>query len=354
MCECGTIREMPSAWVEWIVGLLMRGATHQEVVSRIVDKGVNKALAVRALEELHANPLLSILVRQTEAKAKMESLLHVLANLKVDREGEEGVRRQEARECSDFLGDYLFSSRPVVLTGLLAGIMETDQWTPTRIAEQYGDSQVDVSMGLRWKVVPPYCVPCRHERMSIRAIVAAQKELPLGDDSLYITGEDRFFANDCVSELFNAALFEWEFLDRERASPDTVKLWMGPAHTHTPLHHDRANILFAQVHGRKRFTLCPPEVLPLMRNDFGCYSPLSFEKDHQNNFGVERIPHFTVELAPGEALFIPTGWWHEVLALEESISITYDNFKVPSIEAVSWTGVYWIRHCEALETSPVT
>jgi hypothetical protein len=31
----------------------------------------------------------------------------------------------------------------------------------------------------------------------------------------------------------------------------------------------------------------------------------------------------TVTLAPGEALLLPTGWYHEVLALESSVSCAF-------------------------------
>src|SRR5260221_206682 len=40
--------------------------------------------------------------------------------------------------------------------------------------------------------------------------------------------------------------------------PGAASLWIGPAGTRTPLHHDTTNILFCQIHGRKRVELISP------------------------------------------------------------------------------------------------
>ncbi|HEY0987413.1 MAG TPA: cupin-like domain-containing protein [Kofleriaceae bacterium] len=39
---------------------------------------------------------------------------------------------------------------------------------------------------------------------------------------------------------------------------------------------------------------------------------------------------YDVTLAPGELLFVPVGWWHQVRALDPSITVTLTGFAFPN------------------------
>ena len=51
------------------------------------------------------------------------------------------------------------------------------------------------------------------------------------------------------------------------------------------------------------------------------------------NPDLEGLRMFDVTLTAGEMLFIPVGWWHQVTALDFSVSATYTNFLWPN----EWT-----------------
>ena len=45
---------------------------------------------------------------------------------------------------------------------------------------------------------------------------------------------------------------------------------------------------------------------------------------------IEQVGFHEIILDPGDALFIPIGWWHQVTSLAFSVSATYTNFKWPN------------------------
>ncbi|WP_229448239.1 cupin-like domain-containing protein [Massilia sp. CF038] len=99
------------------------------------------------------------------------------------------------------------------------------------------------------------------------------------------------------------------------------RIWLGNTIT-TPAHFDESNNIACVVAGKRRFTLFPPEQVanlyigPL---DFApTPTPISMVDFNAPDF--ERFPRFrealanalVADLAPGDALYIPTLWWHHV------------------------------------------
>ena len=101
--------------------------------------------------------------------------------------------------------------------------------------------------------------------------------------------------------------------------------WFGPAGTVTALHHDTSNILFFQVVGRKRLRLYPPGEPALLAHARGVYNDLDPEHDPS----LAARGH-DLTLTPGEALFLPVGWWPQVRALDLSISVAFNHFTWPN------------------------
>lgn len=103
------------------------------------------------------------------------------------------------------------------------------------------------------------------------------------------------------------------------------RFWVGPAGTVTPLHCDYDDNIFAQVWGRKRIMLSPPHhdafLYPSEANAILFGSPFDPEAPDFARFPLARqasIIECLVE--PGDMLYVPAGWYHQVRALTFSLS----------------------------------
>lgn len=121
----------------------------------------------------------------------------------------------------------------------------------------------------------------------------------------------------------------------------SVNLWLGGAGVVAPCHADGYYNSFAQLVGRKRFTLLPPRAWEAVR-PFPFLHPSQaqcqawgqlHEALHRGDGGegggdddarlreALRRDALTVELEPGDVLWLPPLWWHHVEALSPSVSV---------------------------------
>lgn len=103
------------------------------------------------------------------------------------------------------------------------------------------------------------------------------------------------------------------------------RFWLGPAGTVTPLHCDYDDNIFAQVWGSKRIILSPPHhdefLYPKEANAILFGSPFDPEAPDFDRFPLARQA-LMIECVvnPGDLLYVPAGWFHQVRALTFSLS----------------------------------
>jgi hypothetical protein len=101
------------------------------------------------------------------------------------------------------------------------------------------------------------------------------------------------------------------------------RVWLGNA-TQVATHFDLSDNFAVVALGRRRFTLFPPEatgdlyVGPLNVTFAGqpvsMVDPLAPDLERYPRYAAARVLALTADLEPGDALFVPSLWWHHVEA----------------------------------------
>lgn len=109
-----------------------------------------------------------------------------------------------------------------------------------------------------------------------------------------------------------------------------ARLWMGNRGT-TPAHFDSSHNLACVAAGRRRFTLLPPQSAPDLYLGPPDLAPTAAPMTvaHLHAPDVERFPRLrqalaqaaVVELAPGDAIYIPPLWFHQVESLDPQLNV---------------------------------
>lgn len=103
------------------------------------------------------------------------------------------------------------------------------------------------------------------------------------------------------------------------------RFWLGPAGTVTPLHCDYDDNIFAQIWGTKRIFLSPPHhdefLYAREANAILFGSPFDPESPDFDKFPLAgQASMIECVVNPGDLLYVPAGWYHQVRSLTFSLS----------------------------------
>lgn len=309
--------KLPDAWRRWAAENLLRGLPAERVVAALVEQGVAPDLAERGVAAVDGSPELAAgrqvtrRLRQLELVDRLRRVVHESAP------DPEAIARRPGLDAERFFAEHYAAHRPVVLPGYAAD-WPARRWTPALLAERYGEVEVRITDDRESD--PDYDMrSAAHTRVVPLAAFVARVAGGGPSNDCYMVANNRVLEDPALAGLMDDVPLDprWFRVDRWRGCS---ALWLGPAGTVTPLHHDTCNILFVQLYGRKRFRLVAPHETTLLDGARSMYAA----PDPEGDMGPVRV--LCVDLEPGDAIFLPVGWWHHVRALDVSISLAFTHF----------------------------
>ncbi len=265
------------------------------------------------------------------ALAKREWLLETLERQRALAPSIAGIPRREDLGADEFLERYYAAGRPVILVGEMAGWGAPGKWTPDYLRRRIGPAVVEYQGG-RSANAGFEREKETHRRTGpfdgfIDAITREE-----GNDA-YITAYNSAANRQALAPLFEDMGYLDKFLTTDRPAAEGM-MWIGPAGTMTSLHHDLTNNFIGQIVGRKRLLVLPASEVGKLYNDRHVFSRIADLEDPSLDAAHwPRLPGahvYEVILEPGEILFMPLAWWHQVQALDFSVTVTWTNFRWPN------------------------
>ena len=242
-----------------------------------------------------------------------------------------GIFRCTGVSGEDFLDSFYAPGRPTVLCGMIED-WPALQWTPDILRAKIGSAMIECQTG---RTANRLFEVERHKHLSRMPFDAfiTQAATTTGND-IYVTANNAASNAEVLKPLLADLGTIPGILDHE-AGQNAGMIWIGPGGTLTPMHHDLTHNLLVQLVGRKRIIIASPAETAKIYNSHDVYSDIPDLTDP--GLDLARYPRLAdirlldVTLEPGEALFLPIGWWHQVAAQDFSISMTYTNFVWPNV-----------------------
>jgi ribosomal protein L16 Arg81 hydroxylase len=316
-------------WHRWAAISLLRGTPVAKAVQTMTDEGVPEDQAAAACARLFTDPTFEAAEWAMQQLRKLESVLGMRRQMENLAAAPLEVDRRRGLSKEEFLEEYYSRNQPVVLEDVCDAWPALARWSPEYLAKTLAEAEVEVMAGREGD--EDYEINSNQHRtlMPFDEYVAKVLATEWSND-LYLVANNKLLEAAAAGPLWD------DFsLDARYLVPDSKRkltfLWFGPAGTVTKLHHDLMNILFHQVDGWKQFILISPLATDCLSNSVGVYSDVDPQAPNLSRFPrYEGVRPLQVSVGPGDALFVPVGWWHHVTALETSISVSTTSFVYPN------------------------
>ncbi|CAL1147980.1 unnamed protein product, partial [Cladocopium goreaui] len=245
-----------------------------------------------------------------------------------------------------FLEHYAVANRPVVL------LEAVQKWPCWRLWRDEDGQPKLAQMAEDFEKCDGPVVNCENDQQETWNVASFLRclEQDQGCEHLYL--KDWHFVQACKTaqtevpyeapDFLSAPLHDWlnDFKQQSKPEEDYRYCYVGAKGTRTKLHHDvlLSHSWSANICGRKKWIFYPPDCKDQLEIRPGhwpasaqpdCYDAKEFPEAKQ---AFER--RIEVIQEPGELIFVPSGWYHEVENLTLAISINHNWLNASNVEEV--------------------
>jgi ribosomal protein L16 Arg81 hydroxylase len=320
---------LDDGWRQWIAENRLRDCTPESMEATMVAAGLDRATVAAAIRGMENDPVYKAARKHQQLLRKLESVTGNLQKLWELRPGYGTVERRESVSRDEFLERYVRGCRPLVITGIARDWPAMTRWSPADLKTRFG--HLDVEIQAERNKDPNFEANKLAHNRTTNLGAFVDRVLNGGPtNDYYLTANNEVLRRPEFAPLLQDIGTLPDYCDAA-ALPRVSSFWFGPAGTNTPLHHDTIMLLHTQITGRKRWRLISPLETPRLYNYDNVFSPVDIDRPD-----VARFPLFSgvqvleTTLEPGDTMFLPLGWWHQVSSLAVSLSFSYTNIDVPN------------------------
>lgn len=319
--ECETTSDAARAeWLQRLSELVFAGMTVEDAVDRCRPADTPRDAAVREATTWVNDPRLQIGALAAMRLGCRDWWHDACATLAKLGDGPSAVDERDSVTREEFVRSYYAANKPVCIRGFASEWPALSRWTP----EYLGTITANVDVMANRGAAPAHqrSVPSRFTRSIPFSDFVTLVYSGGNTDEYYLVGKNWFFnipeTQHLLHDLGTSPLI------RVGEGARRVRMWFGPGGTVTPIHYDGSNTLMVQIIGRKSVRMYSPVLSRHMEQRRKWYGEV--DPDDLDSNRRDEVPGTTIVLSPGDALFIPVGWWHVVRALEVSLTLTFEDF----------------------------
>ena len=316
-------------WRKWLASSLMKGSSAASLQKILRAEGFSDIEVAAEMLSAESHPYTEAGQEIFKTLQKRNWLMKTCDSLaQMDDRYSTEIEKRKVLPFKKFIKEYYSKHLPVVFTQGVDHWPALKKWTPEYLSTEFGDKEIEVQYGRDQDALFERNSGKHKKKMRMHEFADLIKS---GESSnnYYMTANNTKNSFSTLESLFE----DVGDFGKGYRQKDTIQsgnfLWFGPKGTFTPLHHDLTNNMLVQIYGRKKVTLIPALQVSSLYNDKGVYSATDFpDIDMKKHPLMENATPMEIIIEPGDALFIPIGWWHCVESLDVSISLSFTNFNI--------------------------